>query len=991
MAVTGPDVVGPQPPVAGVVLLGRRRAGGDRDAVDVHLLLTGLLGHHDVVPLAVVDGLGRVDGGRGTDPHAVAQTAVGQQVEVAVVVRAGLTGRVAEADDPAAVGVGGADPRLEREGGRVGVLLGADHAVVVAVEVDRGATRIGRRGRPAPHGAARGGPRVQRHAVDRAGAARLVESQVEIGVGVPHRGAVRIGGHGGPARGPTAGQEVGPDLLLGELAAVDGDVVDGAVEVGRRGLRRPTTEGVTTDAPVAGERLSTGGGGVGTDQLAVDVELDAGRAELADGLVPLAVVVGGRRRHGSGAAVVHAEAQLTAVGHVDVTVVAGARSGRRLAEPDDLAARRGRRLEPRLDGELLRSVDRCPLGRGRSGAAGEGGRRVGVADQGTDHATGGVRVEGQVVGADLVVADRAARLPEAPVLDRRVREDRGTVRAGGRSAVRNGAGDGGADEAVAEGVANPDPVGLSRSRGRGCVHCGEHRAVPPRRRRVGAGGHDRRGVDGRSTEDLVGQLGVVTVPDRLPRDAQRPGRDRHQGRGELGVALEQVLVGRDRLDGEPGQALLVGAVDPGELAAEHDVLAVALHRPGGLGLTGERSDGQRRQPVQLLGAGAAVELAADVHRSGGVRVDRLGLTALEGPRAGLGMSTHRRAVVGVADVVEDVADRGGVVVVPSATVDPYQLTGGGVGCERRLQVPAGGRVVVDQVGEAGPEDLVAVGGQAPDRGVRTPVLDDLVGRERDECPGRGIERGQTAGRNAVHVVEVTADDNLALAGRDDHCPDLEVGHGRPRAECTGGGVDGRQPGSALVADDGERTTDVEGVAREGEAVDVGVDVGVEGPERPGGGVQGGHPIAGRAVDLGEVTGDVDRAAVGRSFEGPPLGVERRRPRGDQVPGGDVVRQDVGSRCLVRSRCGSGRPGRGERPRRVDGVADDQLVPHHTVDLDGGEAVSRDGLRLRGIDRSGVGSGHTDTQGDRRDRRRHQGDNCTGDAADPPTGGRLGGD
>ena len=330
-------------------------------------------------------------------------------------------------------------------------------------------------------------------------------------------------------------------------------------------------------------------------------------------------------------------------------------------------------------------------------------------------------------------------------------------------------------------------------------------------------------------------------------------------------------------------------------------------------------------------------------------------------------------------------------MVPSAAADPHQLTGGGVGREGRLQVPTGGRVVVDQVGEAGPEDLVVVGGQAPDRGVRTPVLDDLVGRERDECPGCGIEGGQAAGRNTVHVVEVTTDHHLALVGRDDHRPDLEVGHGCPLAECTGGGVDGRQPGTALVADDGERPTDVEGVAGEGEAVDVGVDVGVEGPEHAGGGVQGGHPVAGRAVDLGEVTGDVDRVAVGRSLEGPPLGVERRRPRGDQVPGGDVVGQDVGPRRLVRSRCGSGRPGRGERPRRVDRVADDDLVPDHTVDLDGGEAVSRDGLRLRGIDRGGVGSGHTDTQGDRSDRRRHQGDNCTGDASDPPTGGRLGGD
>ena len=187
----------------------------------------------------------------------------------------------------------------------------------------------------------------------------------------------------------------------------------------------------------------------------------------------------------------------------------------------------------------------------------------------------------------------------------------------------------------------------------------------------------------------------------------------------------------------------------------------------------------------------------------------------------------------------------------------------------------------------------------------------------------------------------------------------------------------RLPG--LAVDRGEVTADVEGVADDLERLDPGVDNGPEGPDRAGDGVDRRDPVPELAVDRREVTAHVDGAAVDRGLDVEALGVERGGPCGVEHAGADVEGEEVRARGLVLARRRTGRAGLGELPGDVDGVADDDLVPHHAVDLDGGEGIRADRGGDERRDRCGVCGRCGRTGGEHECGRRQGGDeeDCEG--------------
>ena len=80
------------------------------------------------------------------------------------------------------------------------------------------------------------------------------------------------------------------------------------------------------------------------------------------------------------------------------------------------------------------------------------------------------------------------------------------------------------------------------------------------------------------------------------------------------------------------------------------------------------------------------------------------------------------------------------------------------------------------------------------------------------------------------------------------------------------------------------------------------------------------------------TRDIEAGLVGRHRKRLDLTVDRGRETGDQRPGSDVVGQQVAPWRLVGTRRRSCRSSAAEGTADVDGVADHDLIPSHTVDL-----------------------------------------------------------
>ena len=176
--------------------------------------------------------------------------------------------------------------------------------------------------------------------------------------------------------------------------------------------------------------------------------------------------------------------------------------------------------------------------------------------------------------------------------------------------------------------------------------------------------------------------------------------------------------------------------------------------------------------------------------------------------------------------------------------------------------------------------------------------------------------------------------------------DLGVGAlgGRgPVQELAGGGLEGGQAGPLLVVHLGEVAPDVEGVAGHRDVLDSGAEHGLEGGDEgsvPLGDVESGQAAVPLVVDPVELPGDVEGLAVLGEGQASSRTVERGGEVLDELPGGEVVGQDVGARDLLLSCRGPGRPGAVEAADDVDHVADDELSPGDAVDLHRGQGRGR---------------------------------------------------
>ena len=105
-------------------------------------------------------------------------------------------------------------------------------------------------------------------------------------------------------------------------------------------------------------------------------------------------------------------------------------------------------------------------------------------------------------------------------------------------------------------------------------------------------------------------------------------------------------------------------------------------------------------------------------------------------------------------------------------------------------------------------------------------------------------------------------------------------------------------------------------------------------------VEGGQPAVRLVVDSVELPGDVEGLAVLGDGQAPARAVEAGSEVLDELPGVDVVGQDVGARNLLLSLGRLGRAGGLEVADDVDHIADDELAPGDTIDLDRGQRRGR---------------------------------------------------
>ncbi|KNC29172.1 hypothetical protein FF38_00799, partial [Lucilia cuprina] len=494
---------------------------------------------------------------------------------------------------------------------------------------------------------------------------------------------------------------------------------------------------------------------------------------------------------------------------------------------------------------------------------------------------------------------------------------------------------------------------------------GARRRIGVRRRRTGTVGRPVAPRPAVLGDRAVGIRRAAPVDgDRELGDARRErcggrevgGRSRRAQRVMLGDVARRE---RDRVDGDLVDATveLPVARAPRHVAADVPVAGVVLRvrlgvrplqhavdvEPHALAPLGRHDvvprtvvvPGPRLQRLGEPDPHAVDEGAVRRHVDVPVVVVRVAVRAVAEPDD---LAAGGRRLVGVARRVDDVAHRLDVVLVAVAVVDPHEASRRPGRAEAAFEV-------------------------AP-AAVHPGVADHVVRLERQQRGVGGADHREAVARIAAPVerLEVAAEHDLAAVGRDDDDAALApLEHRGPRQQRAGAG-DRRRTGAVVAGDAAEGAGEIDRVVRRGDARGDAVGVRVEARERPAREVEGRHAVARLPVDGGEVADDVQARAVGRGLDLTHLRVDRRRERGDQDAGRDVVGEEVAAGRLVRARGGAGRArGRGllieapaappaptprdapddPQPSQATDVGDrdDGAVGHGAVDRD--DAADRD--------------------------------------------------
>ena len=479
--------------------------------------------------------------------------------------------------------------------------------------------------------------------IGRHGQRRVLQSVIQDGLVGVDRCAVRIGrrrldGGRPPARCIVRRDPVGTE----DLELVHRGFVDRAVEVGVGRCAREAGETVAADAPHAVVVPTVLDGREVVDQHAVDVHAQTGVTERADDMVPSAVVQRGRAGHRVAVVRVDTEQHTTVVRHVHVAVEVAVRGGscRRPAEADDPSTLGRGGADPRLERERVddrAQPTRAVLGDSCVGRSVEGvGRVAGFVQERTGDATGDAAVHDAVVMTEPVGGGSGGtgRFCEAPLERRPIGHH--CVRVGtGCAARRDDHRDRVRPGRVAGAVRHPHAIRLGRAGREPDVGVADRLPIPEGRRRA-----DRRDRvrDVVVADEPVLELTAVTVPVRRHRDADLTGSERTDLRHEQRAAQTGALTVRgDRRHGEPHQPLLLGVVDPQELAADDEVLRVALGSPSRHAGARDRAGLPFGEPVGHRGArpsgevdvvprvGTEHALRSGRHRRGVAHVVRPGL------------------------------------------------------------------------------------------------------------------------------------------------------------------------------------------------------------------------------------------------------------------------------------------------------------------------------------------------------------------------------
>ena len=286
--------------------------------------------------------------------------------------------------------------------------------------------------------------------------------------------------------------------------------------------------------------------------------------------------------------------------------------------------------------------------------------------------------------------------------------------------------------------------------------------------------------------------------------------------------------------------------------------------------------------------------------------------------------------------VDDLLGGGDPVGVTVAGLEPDEVAVP-VGLEAPFEI---GLVEASDGGVGSGVEAGVIDGDVEDGGLLTGRAHGVVDGHGQHLTGGGAQESHpVAGlARAVDRGEGATDDDLGVVRGDLDRVDLGVGAlgGRgPVQELAGGGLEGGHPDARLTVHLGEVAPDVEGVAGHCDVLDGGAEHGLEGGDEgsvPLGDVEGGQAAVPLVIDPVELPGDVEGLAVLGEGQASSRTVEGGGEVLDELPGIDVVGQDVGARDLLLSCKGPGRPGVAEATDDVDHVADDELSPGDAVDL-----------------------------------------------------------